>query len=131
MIDDPTRAPGVIADLALAGVDTNAVTLLRGDEGADRIDATGAATGVRTRLRQGISFTLVDQMANFAVYEGALRDGRAVIAVPVASDEMKRAIVTAVRSHGGHFLNHYGRFATEEIEVWRGPELELPGHMRR
>jgi hypothetical protein len=131
VIDDPALAPGVIADLARAGVDPTVVTLLRADEGADRIDATGAATGRRARLRQALSFTMVDQVPDFSVYEAALRDGRVVLALPVRSDEAKAAVRGIFRSHGAHFINHYGRFATEEVEVWRGPELELPGHMRR
>jgi hypothetical protein len=131
VIDDPAQAPAVIADLKRAGIDPDSVTLLRGAEGAERIDATGAATGRRARLRQALSFTMVDQMPDFAVYEAALRDGRVVLALPVRSEATKRAVRAVLRSHGAHFVNHYGRFATEEIEVWRGPELELPGHMRR
>ncbi len=30
-----------------------------------------------------------------------------------------------------HFMNRYGRFSTEEISPWRGPELRLPGYLRR
>ena len=43
----------------------------------------------------------------------------------------KAAAITALREHGGHFINYYGRFATEEIERWRGPEPSVPGLLRR
>ena len=39
--------------------------------------------------------------------------------------------IAALRQHGGHFINHYGRFATEEIERWHGPEPNVPGLLRR
>jgi hypothetical protein len=32
---------------------------------------------------------------------------------------------------GAHFVNYFGRFATEEIARWRGPEPQLPDYLRR
>ena len=32
-----------------------------------------------------------------------------------------RQIVAVMRTNGGHFINHYGLFATEEFERWHGP----------
>jgi hypothetical protein len=40
-------------------------------------------------------------------------------------------VVDILRRHGGHFINHYGRFATEEIERWAGPEPDIPDLLRR
>jgi hypothetical protein len=28
-------------------------------------------------------------------------------------------------------MNFFGRLSTEELVRWRGPELDLPGYMRR
>jgi hypothetical protein len=39
--------------------------------------------------------------------------------------------VRVLRDHGAHFINYYGRFATEEIERWHGPEPAVPDIMRR
>jgi hypothetical protein len=130
-VDDPAAAPGLIGALGAAGVDTSALSLLRGEEGAARIDAVGARTGVRARLRQIVSFTLVDQMPDSILYEAAVVAGRAVLAIPVATDEAKRAASRVLLDGGAHFVNFYGRFATEEIAPWRGPELEIPGLLRR
>ena len=131
VVDDPADAPRVIAAVSRAGVDANAITLLRGDEGAARLDARGETTGVMGRLRQALSFTMVDQMPDFILYEAALRDGRAVLAVPIQSDEVKAEVVEQLRALGAHFINFYARFATEELDPWRGPELDLPGVLRR
>ena len=117
--------------LRRAGVPTDQVTVLRGLEGAARIDATGATTGLLARLRQAVSFTIADQMPDFVLYEAALADGRAVLAVPVASDEAKDAVRQILLRHGAHFINFYGRFVTEEMEVWRGPELDIPSLLKR
>jgi hypothetical protein len=105
--------------------------MLRGSEGAARIDATGTRTGVRARLRQILSFTLVDQMPDFVLYEAAVLDGRTVLAVPLGSDEDRPAAIRIFHEAGAHFVNFYGRFATEEIVPWRGPELDIPALLRR
>jgi hypothetical protein len=131
VVDDAATAPRLIASLARSGVDPNAITLLRGDEGAARLDARGETTGVLGRLRQVLSFTMVDQMPDFILYEAALRDGRAVVGVAIPSDDVKLAVVQRMRELGAHFINYYARFATEELDPWRGPELDLPGVLRR
>jgi hypothetical protein len=131
VVDDPANAPRIISELARAGIEANDVTLLRGLEGAERIDATGEATGLTARLRQAMSFTLADQMPDFVLYEAALRDGRAVLGIPVASEETKAAVRQILRDNAAHFINFYGRFATEELDLWRGPELEIPDVLRR
>ena len=73
----------------------------------------------------------MDQLPDFAHYERAVRDGGAVLMVRVRGDRSKAAALEALRAHGAHFINYYGRFATEELERWRGPEPDLPSVMRR
>jgi hypothetical protein len=131
VVDDAADAPRLIAALVRDGVDPDAITLLRGEEGAARLDARGEATGVLGRLRQALSFTMVDQMPDFLLYEAALLDGRAVLAVAIGSDRVKGDVVEHLRAVGAHFINFYARFATEELDPWRGPELDLPGVLRR
>jgi hypothetical protein len=131
VVDDPVNAPEIITELGRMGVDSNQVTLLRGTEGAARIDAIGERGGLGGRMRQAVSFTLADQMPDFVLYEAAVLDGRSVLAMPVESDELKRAIVGLLRGRGAHFINYYGRFATEELDAWRGPELVIPSLLRR
>jgi hypothetical protein len=131
VVDDPTEAVAAIAELAAAGVATRDLEILRGDEGADRMDGTGEVSGWLGRLRRAFDFTLMDQLVDFAVYERALRDGRAVVMVHVHGDAPKVAAQRILKSHGGHFINYYGRFATEELDMWRGPEPEIPGYLRR
>ncbi len=131
VVDQPAAAPDIVRRLSAGGIDTANVTMLRGSEGAARIDATGARTGVRARLRQILSFTRVDQRPDFVLYEAAVLDGRTVLAVPISSEEDRLAAIRVVREAGAHFVNFYGRVATEEIVPWRGPELDIPALLRR
>jgi hypothetical protein len=73
----------------------------------------------------------MDQLVDFATYERALRDGRAVVMVHVHGDVPKEGALQILKRHGAHFLNYYGRFATEEHGLWRGPEPDIPGYLRR
>ncbi len=131
VIDDPTAAAAALTALRAAGIAVDDLELLRGTEGADRIDGTGGVSGAGGRLRRAIDFTLMDQLVDFVTYERALRDGRAVVLARVRDDPHKAAALAVLRRHGGHFINHFGRFATEEIDPWRGPEPDIADFLRR
>jgi hypothetical protein len=131
VIDDPAAAAAALAELKAKGITERDLELLRGDEGADRMDGTGEVSGWLGRLRRAFDFTLMDQLVDFAAYERALRDGRAVVMVRVHGDGPKAVAHEVLKRHGGHFINYYGRFATEELDLWRGPEPSIPGYLRR
>lgn len=131
VIDDPAEAAAAMAELKAAGIADRDLELLRGEESADRMDGTGAVSGWLGRLRRAFDFTLMDQLVDFATYERALRDGRAVVMVHVHGDAPKVAAHDILKRHGGHFTNYYGRFATEELDLWHGPEPDIPGYLRR
>ncbi len=131
VIDDPAEAAVAMAELEVSGIAASELDVLRGEEGADRVDGSGKVSGRLGRLRRAFDFTLMDQLVDFAAYERALRDGRAVVMVHVHGDAPKEAAHKILKRHGGHFINYYGRFATEELDMWRGPEPDIPGYLRR
>ncbi|HKG56626.1 MAG TPA: hypothetical protein VKA85_05225 [Candidatus Limnocylindrales bacterium] len=131
VLDDPGAASRVVEALVAAGVDAAAIEVLRGDTAADTLDGTGARHGIRARARRAVEFTLMDQAPDIAWYEAALRNGRSVISVRSNDSFLTRRAVEVLRSQGGHFMNHFGRFATEEFDRWRGPEPKLPDYLRR
>lgn len=128
---DPTQAASAAAVLRATGFRDRDLSLLRGEEGVRRLDGSGARHGVGGRLRRLVSFTVMDQLPDFTWYEAAVRDGGAVLMVRVRGEGATRAAADTLRAHGGHFINHYGRFATEELARWQGPEPDLPDIMRR
>ena len=131
VVDDPAVAARVARELAAAGIPTPDITLLRGDEGADRLDGTGAANGLAARLRRVVDFTVADQLVDMAWYERAVRDRRVVVMVRARDHDRKAASLEVLRANGAHFINYYGRFATEEISRWRGPEPQLDDLLKR
>ena len=131
VLDEPGAAARAVDALVAAGIDPARIEILRGDSAADAFDGTGARHGPLARVRRALEFTLMDQMPDFAWYEAAIRDGRSVVSVR-SNDEAKiRTAVRVLRRLGAHFMNHFGRFATEEFERWRGPEPNLPDYLRR
>ena len=131
VLDTDEAAVAAVAALAGEGFEGDAVLLLRGDRDADRIDSLGNVGGAWARVRRLLSFTLADQAVDLAVYVAALRDGRTVVSVLVSGDAAKDRARRALAGAGAHFLNFFGRFATEDVAPWRGPELPLPPWLRR
>jgi hypothetical protein len=131
VLDDPGAALRAVDALVAAGVEASRIEVLRGDSAADTLDGTGNKRGIRGRVRRAIEFTLMDQAPDLAWYEAAIRDGRSVVAVRVSAEAAVRSAFDVLRSVGGHFINYYGRFATEEFERWHGAEPTLPDYLRR
>lgn len=131
VLDDPAAAAESGRALVAAGFAPGDVTVLRGDEGADRLDGLGAVGGPWRRLVRAFQFMTMDQMPDFLTYEAALRDGRAVVAVRVADRPGLLRARDLLSGAGGHFMNYFGRVSTEELARWRGPELDVPDYMRR
>jgi hypothetical protein len=106
------------------------VERFEGSADADRFDATGQRHGPVARVLRTVQFSLMDQLPAMAWYEAALRDGRTVVAVRTRSRPMTLRVVEALRAAGGHFINHFGRGATEEFARWHGPEPNVPSLMK-
>jgi hypothetical protein len=131
VLDAAADAAAAVAALDQAGFAGDGVLVLAGEGDAERIDSLGNVGGAWARARRLLSFTLADQVVDLAVYVAALRDGRTVVSVLVSGDAARERAKRALAGSGAHFVNFFGRFATEDIVPWRGPELPLPPWLRR
>jgi hypothetical protein len=131
VLDTAGAAEAAAAALEREGFGSDAVVVLAGEGDAERIDSLGNVGGVWARARRLLSFTLADQVVDLAVYVAALRDGRTVVSVLVSGDAARERAKRALAGSGAHFVNFFGRFATEDMVPWRGPELPLPPWLRR
>jgi hypothetical protein len=131
VLDTDGAAVAAVGALEREGFGAGAVVVLVGERDAQRIDSLGNVGGVWARARRLLSFTLADQVVDLAVYVAALRDGRTVVTVLVSGDAGRERAKRALAGSGAHFVNFFGRFATEDIVPWRGPELPLPPWLRR
>jgi len=130
VVDDPAALDRAVAAVRAAGIDPRAVETFAGAADAERFDATGARHGILARLRRVMQFSLMDQLPAMAWYEAALRDGKSVVAVRTGGRSTTLQAVEALRGAGGHFINRFGRFDTEEFARWRGPEPKVANLMK-
>jgi hypothetical protein len=131
VFDTDAAAADATAEIEALAVPADRVEVFAGDDGAAAFDGSGRSHGLLGRLYRAIQFTLVDQAPDFTYYEAAARTGRVVLSVRPKGDKQMRLAVEAMRANGGHFINFFGSFATEEFERWRGAEPDMPGFMRR
>jgi hypothetical protein len=78
-----------------------------------------------------MQFMTMDQLPDLHVYELTVDQGRAVLGLRIGDEGSRRRAIETVRRHGGHFINRFGAWATEEIVPWRGTMPDLPQHMQR
>jgi len=133
VIDSPSGASRAADALVAAGFAPEGIVVLLGDEGRDRLGRLGSPPNGLSRVVRFFQFVLMDQTPDFIVYEAAIAEGRAVIAVIAGGGDRERMLRAAdlLKADGAHFLNFFGRFQTEEVSLWRGPEPEIPDALRR
>ena len=81
VIDDPARAREAATALSEAGVAPGDVEVLAGTDGRAQLAALGSRPNPLSRLVRAFQFLSMDQLPDFLVYERAIDDGRAVVAV--------------------------------------------------
>jgi hypothetical protein len=127
VLPSPAAADAAVAELGRTGVDPAAIRVLVGEEAALRIDGRGTHHGLVARLYRLVQFTQMDQAPDFRRYELEARRGHPVIAVKETDPARRKVIRAVLRAHGAHFTNFYGRFATETLDPYEGPdEGDLP-----
>ena len=131
VIDEPVGAADAVEALVDASFCRADVVVLVGDEGRDRLGRLGHQPNAFSRIIRLLQFTLMDQTPDFLVYEHAILDGRAVVAVHVANRDGMLEASAVLQQHGAHFLNYFGRLSTEEVSMWRGEEVAIPDALRR
>ena len=130
VFDGSAAADRAIEMARALGIAPNAIERFEGATDADRFDATGRRHGPVARVLRTVQFGLMDQLPAMAWYEAALGDGKAVVAIRTRNRAATLAVVEALKAASGHFINHFGRAATEEFARWRGPEPNVPSLMK-
>ena len=131
VLDSADQVEGARAALVAAGIEPGAIETFQGADAATAFDPSGARHGLLGRLYRIVEFSWADQAPDFAWYEAAVREGRTVLSVRVRGQRRVAHVARIVEDHGGHFINHFGWFETQELARWKGPEPDVPGFLRR
>jgi hypothetical protein len=131
VFDSEVDAEAARAALIAAGVSSSAIETFSGPDEASVFDASGRRRGLAGRLYRVVEFSWADQAPDFAWYEAAVREGRTVMSVRVRGQRHVAHAARIVEESGGHFINHFGWFETQELARWKGTEPDVPGFLRR
>ena len=122
ILPSSAAADAAVAELVGSGVSPAAIRILVGENAALRIDGRGKHHGLLARIYRLIQFTQMDQAPDFRRYELEARLGHPVIAVRERDPARRRAIRDVLHRHAAHFTNFYGRFFTETLDPYTGPD---------
>jgi hypothetical protein len=131
VFDDAAAVEAARTALVAAGIDGGGIETFTGPESASAFDASGRRHGPLGVVYRVFEFSWADQAPDFAWYEAAVREGRVVMSVRVRGQRHVAHVARIVEEHGGHFINHFGWFETQELARWKGPEPDVPGFLRR
>jgi hypothetical protein len=131
VLDSAESADAARTALVAAGVDPAAIEAFAGAEDAAVFDPSGARHGWLGRFYRVMEFSWADQAPDFAWYEAAIREGHVVMSVRVRGQRHVAHAARIIEEEGGHFINHFGWFETQELARWKGPEPRVPGFLRR
>jgi hypothetical protein len=123
VVDDQAQAQTAAAALHSAGFGPEQVKVLVGATANGSLDSLPTSKGAIGQLIRLVQFMSMDQTPDLRLYEAALDDGRAVVAVHCGARARLLEARDILAAQQAHFQNHFGRFATEEFSRWRGPEL--------
>ena len=123
VIDEPLAARAASVALLEAGFAPDQVKVLAGATSEGSLADLPTSQGAMSQLIRLVQFMTMDQTPDLRLYEAALDDGRAIVAVHGGDRARVLQARDILAGHGAHFQNHFGRYATEELSRWQGPEL--------
>lgn len=113
-------AENAVRDLTTTGFAVTDVELLTNEEGAARIGRSGEGHEGMVHLHVYDSTQKVPAFYDAPVIvrrvEQELRASHYLIGVVAKDGEARERVREILKSHGGHFINFYGRFAVESLE---------------
>jgi hypothetical protein len=117
IIDDPDDAEAALSDLEVAGFTAEEIEVLTGEEGAHRIDPTGRKHGVLPRIVRCIQKLGNYESDHVTRHEQELLAGHFGIGVTAKKEEDREKVRDILKSHNGHFINFYGKWAMQRLDA--------------
>ena len=114
VVDDTDQLEATVAELVDHGFAESDVSVLCGRRGIETIDARGKRKGLLARV-----FRMIDAMGeereHTARHVRELEAGHFIVVTEVADQSSKDRARDAMSKHGGHFINYYSRWSTEDL----------------
>ena len=111
VIDDLGDVQGALRDLKAAGFKADDITVLTGEQGANRLDVKGDEHGPLAHVVRLIQNVLGDyEIEDATRYEQELLAGHFGIGVVARGVDDRDKVRQILKAHHGHFINYYGRW---------------------
>lgn len=114
VIDDARDVEDALLACRNAGFATDEIELLTDEDGAQRIDANGVMVHVFLSTQRVPAF--YDAPVIASRIEQELRAGHHLLGVTAKDGDARERAREILKSHGGHFINFYGRWAAEALD---------------
>lgn len=114
VIDDPSELEAAVQELVASGFAESDVHVLCGDDGVRRIDAKGKRNGLLARLFRIVD-ALGEEREHTARHVKELESGHFIVVVDSPDEATKARARDGLTAHGGHFVNYYSRWSTEDL----------------
>lgn len=114
VIDNPGDLETAVDDLVASGFGESDVHVLCGTSGIEQIDAKGKRKGLLARLFRVVD-ALGEEREHTARHVKELESGHFVVVVDARDEGSKARARDALAAHGGHFINFYSRWSTEDL----------------
>lgn len=115
-INDSADAQAGIEELIEAGFNTDEIDVIYGEEGMRRLDPTGEKHGLLARLQRTF-LQLNEEPKHLRHHVEDVLAGNFVIMVLAEESEKQARAAQILKSHGGHFINFYGRWTMQSLDA--------------
>ncbi|HKO60141.1 MAG TPA: hypothetical protein VJV03_03190 [Pyrinomonadaceae bacterium] len=117
IIDDPAAAKIAVRDLRAAGFAADEIEVVMGKKGAERVDLTGEGHEASIHVvNTEKPPAFYDAPVIIKKVEEEMLAGHYLIGVSAKEQEARERALDILKSHDGHFINFYGRWAAESWE---------------
>ena len=115
-INDSADAQAAIEELIKAGFNMDEIDVIFGEEGMRRLDPTGEKHGLLARLQRAF-LQLNEEPKHLRHHVEDVLAGHFVIMVLAEESEKQARASQILKSHGGHFINFYGRWTMQSLDA--------------
>ncbi len=110
IVNTAEELQATVVELNNVGFGEDAIDVLCGKEGADRLDVTGEKHGLLARL-----YRFVGQAKNLREYHQDLLNGHFLIAIEASKEDERAQAFAILQSHGGRRINFYGKWSIKKM----------------
>jgi len=118
-INDSADAQAAVQELIEAGFNADEIDVIYGKEGMRRLDPTGEKHGLLARLQRTF-LQLNEEPKHLRHHVDDVLAGHFVIMVLAEDEDKQTRAGDILKSHGGHFINFYGRWTMQSLEDEEG-----------